>query len=109
MGGLNPQAGRSRPGAPPGSGLEPLYSPVYEPLWDACAATGTVVNHHSGSAVPAMGPEPIDQVVFMLEVTWWAHRALWQLIFGGVLWNLRSETRQRPKVRASTPAPVEPS
>ncbi len=73
------------PGAPPGSGLEPLYSPVYEPIWDACEAAGLPVNHHSGSAVPSMGPEPIDQVVFMLEVTWWAHRALWQLIFGGVL------------------------
>ena len=23
--------------------------------------------------------------MFLLEVTWWAHRALWHLIFGGVL------------------------
>lgn len=73
------------PGAPPGSGLEPLYSPVYEPIWAACEERGTVVNHHSGSAVPALGDQPIDQVTFMLEVTWWAHRALWNLIFGGVL------------------------
>lgn len=43
------------------------------------------VNHHAGSAVPPMGNEPIDQVVFLLEVTWWAHRALWHLIFGGVM------------------------
>ena len=73
------------PGTPPGSGLEPLYSRRYEPIWDACEAAGLPVNHHSGSAVPAMGDEPIDQVIFMLEVTWWAHRALWHLIFGGVL------------------------
>ncbi len=73
------------PGAPPGSGLEPLYSPVYEPIWRACAATGLVVNHHSGSAVPALGDEPIDQVTFLLEVTWYAHRALWNLVFGGVM------------------------
>ncbi len=73
------------PGAPPGSGLEPLYSPVYEPIWRACEATGLVVNHHSGSAVPPLGDQPIDQVTFLLEVTWYAHRALWNLIFGGVM------------------------
>jgi predicted TIM-barrel fold metal-dependent hydrolase len=73
------------PGAPPGSGLEPLYSPVYEPIWRACEDAGLVVNHHSGSAVPALGDEPIDQVTFLLEVTWYAHRALWNLVFGGVM------------------------
>jgi predicted TIM-barrel fold metal-dependent hydrolase len=73
------------PGAPPGSGLEPLYSPVYEPIWRACAEEGLPVNHHSGSAVPPLGDEPIDQVTFMLEVTWYAHRALWNLVFGGVM------------------------
>jgi predicted TIM-barrel fold metal-dependent hydrolase len=72
------------PGAPPGTGLEPLYSPVYEPLWQACEERGLPVNHHSGSAVPPLGDEPIAQVTFMLEVTWWAHRALWHLIFSGV-------------------------
>lgn len=73
------------PGAPPGSGLEPLYSPVYEPIWRACAEAGLPVNHHSGSAVPALGDQPIDQVTFLVEVTWWAHRALWNLLFGGVM------------------------
>ena len=73
------------PGAPPGSGLEPLYSPVYEPIWAACEDAGLVVNHHSGSAVPPLGDQPIDQVTFMIEVTWYAHRALWNLIFGGVM------------------------
>ena len=57
----------------------------YEPIWSACEAAGLPINHHSGSAVPAMGDEPIEQVVFMLEVTWWAHRALWHLIFSGVM------------------------
>jgi len=73
------------PGAPPGSGLEPLYSPVYDPIWRACAETGLPVNHHSGSAVPPLGDQPIDEVTFLLEVTWWAHRAFWHLVFGGVL------------------------
>jgi predicted TIM-barrel fold metal-dependent hydrolase len=73
------------PGAPPGSGLEPLYSPSYERLWSACEEAGLPLNHHSGSAVPAMGDQPVDNVMFLLEVTWWAHRALWHLTFGGVL------------------------
>jgi len=73
------------PGAPPGSGLPPFYAPDYEPIWTVCEELGMPLNHHSGSAVPVMGEESIDKVIFLLEVTWWAHRALWHLVFGGVL------------------------
>jgi predicted TIM-barrel fold metal-dependent hydrolase len=73
------------PGAPPGTGVQPLYSPVYEPIWRVCEELGMPVNHHSGSAVPPMDEHAIDKVVFLLEVTWWAHRALPHLVFGGVL------------------------
>lgn len=73
------------PGAPPGIGLAPLYDDAYEPIWAACEETGMPVNHHSGSAVPPIGDAAMDKVVFLLEVTWWAHRALWHLVFGGVL------------------------
>lgn len=73
------------PGAPPGSGLPPLYSPVYEPIWQVCEELGMPVNHHAGSAVPPMDETPEDKVIFLLEVTWWANRALWHLIVGGVL------------------------
>jgi predicted TIM-barrel fold metal-dependent hydrolase len=73
------------PGAPPGTGLAPLYDPGYEPIWAACEELGMPVNHHSGSAVPPMDETPIDKVVFLLEVTWWAHRAFAHLVFGGVL------------------------
>lgn len=73
------------PGAPPGSQLAPLYDPVYTPLWAVCEELGMPLNHHSGSAVPVLGDEPIANVTFLLEVTWWAHRALWHLIFAGVM------------------------
>ncbi len=43
--------------------------------------------------------EPLDPVVF----------AGGALIFGGMFWNLRSETRQRPKLRTPVSADVEPS
>jgi predicted TIM-barrel fold metal-dependent hydrolase len=72
------------PGAPPGSGVPPLYdAKYYEPLWATCAELGMPVNHHSGSAVPATGEEPEDKVILVLEVTWWAHRAFTHLVVSG--------------------------
>jgi predicted TIM-barrel fold metal-dependent hydrolase len=73
------------PGAPPGSGVPPLYAPDYEPIWSACEAAGLPLNHHSGSAAPDYGDYPAAQAMFLLEVTWWAHRTLWHLIFSGVM------------------------
>lgn len=72
------------PGAPPGSGLPELYSRVYDPLWAVCAELKTPVNHHGGSASPPLGEEAAARAVFMVETTWFSHRALWHLIFGGV-------------------------
>jgi predicted TIM-barrel fold metal-dependent hydrolase len=72
------------PGAPPGSGLPPLFDPsYYEPLWATCAELGMPVNHHSGSAAPNTGDRPEDQVILVLEVTWWAHRAFTHLLVSG--------------------------
>ncbi|HEX3898069.1 MAG TPA: amidohydrolase family protein [Mycobacteriales bacterium] len=72
------------PGAPPGSGLPPLFDPsYYEPLWATCAELGMPVNHHSGSAAPNTGDQPEDQVILILEVTWWAHRAFTHLLVSG--------------------------
>lgn len=73
------------PGAPPGSGVPPLYAPDYEPIWSVCEEVGLPVNHHSGSAAPDFGDYPAAQAMFLLEVTWWAHRTLWHLIFAGVM------------------------
>ena len=73
------------PGAPPGSGLDPLYSAAYEPIWSVCEELGMPVNHHSGGGTPDFGPHfPASLAMFMLEVTWWAHRAMWHLLFSGV-------------------------
>jgi predicted TIM-barrel fold metal-dependent hydrolase len=73
------------PGTPPGLDLPQLFDPGYDPLWRVCEELGMPVNHHSGSAAPPMGPTDVDAVVFLLEVTWWAHRALTHLIVGGAL------------------------
>ena len=56
--------------------MPPLYdADYYEPLWAVCEELGMPVNHHSGSAVPPMGDSDLEHVIFILEVTWWAHRA----------------------------------
>ncbi|MFF3646796.1 amidohydrolase family protein [Streptomyces sp. NPDC002564] len=71
------------PGTPPGSGLPELYSAAYDPIWSVCAELGVPVNHHAGSASPPLGEEPAARAVFMVETTWFSHRALWHLVFGG--------------------------
>lgn len=73
------------PGAPPGSGTPPLYDKRYEPLWTVCEELAMPVNHHSGSAAPDYGDYPEAQMMFILEVTWWAHRTMWHLMFSGVM------------------------
>jgi predicted TIM-barrel fold metal-dependent hydrolase len=74
------------PGAPPGSGLPPLFDPdYYEPLWAVCEELDMPLNHHSGSAAPATGDAAEDKVILVLEVTWWAHRALTHLLVSGAL------------------------
>jgi predicted TIM-barrel fold metal-dependent hydrolase len=80
------------PGTPPGSGLVELHSRSYDPLWAACAELGLPVNHHGGSASPPLGEEPAARAVFMVETTWFSHRALWHLMFGGVF-------RRHPELR----------
>ena len=73
------------PGAPPGSGLAPLYAPDYEPLWDVCDELDVPISHHAGSASPDYGDYPAANALFVAEATWWANRTLWHLIFAGVM------------------------
>ena len=74
------------PGVPPNSGLPELYDGAYyEPLWAVCAELDMPVNHHGGSASPPMTTAIESPVVFLLEVTWFSHRALTHLIVSGAL------------------------
>ncbi len=73
------------PGAPPDSPFDPLYSAIYEPIWEAAAANDMTLNHHAGGATPNFGNHfPASLAVFMIEVKWWSQRALWHLMFSGV-------------------------
>ena len=73
------------PGAPPDSPFDPLYSAKYEPIWAAAEAHNMPLNHHAGGATPSFGQHfPVSLAMYMLEVSWWSHRALWHLMFAGV-------------------------
>ena len=74
------------PGVPPNSGLPELYDgDYYEPLWAVCEELEMPVNHHGGSASPPMTEAIESPVIFLLEVTWFSHRALAHLIVSAAL------------------------
>jgi predicted TIM-barrel fold metal-dependent hydrolase len=72
------------PGIPPDSGLEPMISATYEPIWRACSELEMPINHHSANAGPSYGPHPATGWMFFVEAGFFSHRALWMLIFAGV-------------------------
>jgi predicted TIM-barrel fold metal-dependent hydrolase len=72
------------PGMPPGSGIEPLHSPVYDPVWRACEERGVVLNVHGGSGSPDPGMYPSSPTLFVIEASFFAHRPLWSLVLSGV-------------------------
>lgn len=83
---LDLRGGILLPGVAPGLGVPALYAEHWEPLWQACAETGVVINHHGGTAGPSpTGEWGSDFAVWVYETHWWAHRVLWHLIFSGVL------------------------
>ncbi len=53
----------------------------YDPVWAACADAGLVVHTHSGEADFESYNDNIAQ--YMLEVPFWTHRTLWQLLLSG--------------------------
>ena len=68
---------------PNGTNGQPLYNhPRYEPLWAACAELAMPVHTHSGWT-PNYGNHPGSLGIFLQEISWWAHRALWLLIWSG--------------------------
>ena len=78
------RGGALLPGLPPGSGIDPIHSPVYDPVWRACEERGVVVNVHGGGGSPNEGWFPATLVLFALEASFFSHRPVWSLVMGGV-------------------------
>ncbi len=61
---------------------KPSYgSTHYDRVWAACAEAGLVVHTHSGEADFESYNDNVAQ--YMLEVPFWTHRILWQLMLSG--------------------------
>lgn len=73
------------PGVAPNAGIPGFWEPHYEPLWDICEELDIPVNLHGGSGVPDYGLHEAARAMLLIELPWFAHRAVWHLIFGGVL------------------------
>jgi predicted TIM-barrel fold metal-dependent hydrolase len=63
---------------------QPAYNdPVYEPLWSVCEELAMPVHTHSGWT-PNYGRIAGSVGLFLSEITWWAHRPFWFLVWSGV-------------------------
>jgi predicted TIM-barrel fold metal-dependent hydrolase len=72
------------PVIPPGSHLDQLHSPRYDPIWRACEERDVILNVHGGSGQPDLGMHPASISLFVLEASFYSHRPLWALIIAGV-------------------------
>ena len=79
-------AGVLLPGVSPDTPwIEPLFSPIYDPLWAVCQELELPVTHHSGgSGIPNYGKYPFTNAIFVMETGFFANRAFWHLILSGV-------------------------
>ena len=80
-----PFGGVLLPGVAPNAGIPGFWEPVYEPLWQVCEELDVPINLHGGSGVPDYGEHEAARAMLLIELPWFAHRAAWHLIFGGVL------------------------
>jgi predicted TIM-barrel fold metal-dependent hydrolase len=78
--------------------LPALFSPQYDPIWQACVDEGLPVHFHCGTGLPdnlravpsgaaadGRGQSDEARLVASIETHWFGYRPLWHLIFGGVL------------------------
>ncbi len=65
--------------------IEPLSSAAYDPLWAVCQELDMPVTHHAGgSGIPEFADTPFRNLIFMMESGFFANRAFWHMIWGGV-------------------------
>ena len=63
-------AGVMLPAIPPNHVVTPYFDTRYDPLWDACAATGLPIHQHQGTGAPDVGmDQPVGRSISSQRVT----------------------------------------
>lgn len=60
------------------------HDPRYEPIWTACESLEMPVHTHGGEGLE-LGDLPGSRSIFFSEVSFFAHRIFWMLLWSGVL------------------------
>jgi len=69
----------------PGEGLPPYYDTCYDVLWAACQDHEMPVHIHGGGGTPNYGNYGVtSMLMYATEATYFSHRNLWILMWGGV-------------------------
>jgi len=65
--------------------IKPLFDPIYDPLWAVCEELDMPVTHHGGgSGLPDYGRHPFSTAMYVMEVGFFANRALWHFCMSGI-------------------------
>jgi predicted TIM-barrel fold metal-dependent hydrolase len=73
------------PSVPPGAPIPPIWDRSYDVVWSACESLDMPLNSHAGGGVPDYGWQPgMARLVYLLELTFFTNRNMWNMIWGGV-------------------------
>jgi predicted TIM-barrel fold metal-dependent hydrolase len=69
----------------PGEGLPPYYDGCYDSIWAACQDLEMPLHIHGGGGTPDYGNYgAVSMLMYATEATYFSHRNLWILLWGGV-------------------------
>ncbi len=69
----------------PGEGLPPYYDQCYDKIWAVCQDLEMPVHIHGGGGTPNYGNYGVvSMLMYATEATYFSHRNLWILLWGGV-------------------------
>lgn len=72
------------PSVPPDSGIDPLFTNAYDPLWEVCQDLDLVVTQHGGGGLPSYRRSPATPFLMLMEVKFFSNRSFWHLLLTGV-------------------------
>src|SRR3954470_22781963 len=73
------------PNIPPdATWIRPLFDKRYEPFWSACEDLDVCVTTHGGTGAPSYGGDPVAQLLYINEVSFYGQRPFVHMLLSGV-------------------------